>query len=159
MDDTTPTAAERTVLDEPEGERPLIVMGMLSSDGNYGLRMSQRRTWLSHPRFLHRFLLDRETPELLEEQKLHRDLVFLNATFSGAMKGFGEKLLLWLRYAHREFPHVPLIAKVDDDVYVCPDEMEEQLNKANHPRCYAGFHHAAGLWKKDNIVNETRRFN
>ena len=135
---------------KPRTFEKLLVVGLLSADFNYGLRMAQRETWLKGvPYAEHRFLLDNATPELLEEQKLHNDIVFLNATFTGARKGLGEKLFNWFRYAVAAFPHIPLIAKGDDDVFVCEGRMLEVLKRVNHPRCYAGWSHAAKEWKKD----------
>jgi len=48
-------------------------------------------------------------------------------------KGFGEKLLIWLRYAYSNYPNADLYGKADDDVYVCPS-MYDTLVENNEPR-------------------------
>ena len=143
--------ADVPIISYPEKkERKLLVVGLLSADFNYGLRMAQRKTWLTRVPFVEfRFLLDNPTAELLEEQNLHHDIVFLNATFTGAKSGLGEKLFNWYRYAVGMFPDIPLIAKADDDVYVCEEQMHQLLQRINHPRLYAGWSHSAKEWKKD----------
>ena len=103
--------------------------------------MTLRNTWLKGGRFIYRFLLDNESPQLLQEQKLHDDIVFLNATFHGAAKGFGEKMLFWLRYAYAHFPNAQLIAKLDDDVFVCEEQMLNKLTEVYDPRLYFGYFH------------------
>ena len=68
-------------------------------------------------------MLDKETPELLQENQTFGDIVFLNSSFSGYATGYGEKLDLWLKYAWVHFPDMILYGKADDDVYVCSNKM------------------------------------
>ena len=50
-------------------------------------------------------------------------------------KGFGEKLLIWLRSAYTNFPNADLYGKADDDVYVCPSMYDALVEKTvNQPR-------------------------
>ena len=102
--------------------------------------MAQRLTWLKEAPFTYRFLLDKPTPSLVAENNLHQDIVFLNATFSGAEKGLGEKMLIWLKYAHKNFPDAKLLGKADDDVYVC-DWTISHIQENYHPRLYYGYSH------------------
>ena len=86
-----PKSVEESV--KPSGK--LVILGILSAEKNYDLRMAQRETWLGRvPYAEYRFLLDRETPELLQEQRLHKDIVFLNSTFTGPKKDWYRKLSL-----------------------------------------------------------------
>ena len=119
--------------------------------------MTLRNTWLKSGRFNYRFLLDKETPALQEEQKLHHDIVFLQSTFHGRAKGFGEKLLIWLRYAHKHFPNAKLIAKLDDDVFVCEEKMFDKLSEMCDERLYFGFFHNEGDWRKYGVIDEFHR--
>ena len=119
--------------------------------------MTLRNTWLKGGRFIYRFLLDNESPQLLEEQKLHDDIIFLNATFRGAARGFGEKMLFWLRYAYQHFPNALLIAKLDDDVFVCEEKMLKKLINVYHPRLYFGIFHNVGDWQLTGVVGEFNR--
>ena len=120
---------------------PICDIANFSKDDHYCTRKVIRETWLKSSGFPYRFLLDNETPQLLEEQKLYGDLFFMNATYSGYAQGFCEKLFLWFQYAYQTFSDVKLIAKIDDDVFVCVDKVTEYLTKIYDPRLYFGYMH------------------
>ena len=116
--------------------------------------MAQRLTWLKDAPFEYRFLLDYPTSSLLAESDLHQDILFLNATFTGIRKppsliakGIGEKMFIWLKYAHKHFPDAKIIGKADDDVYVCESTMG-YLRETYHPRLYFGYSHVYGYVQK-----------
>ena len=88
-----------------------IVVGILSADFNLKLRNAARETWLSYGLFRYKFLLDNETPELLEEQEKYGDILFIESKYSGKAYRFGEKLYRWLKYAVEHFSDAELIVK------------------------------------------------
>ena len=83
----------------PVVNRSLIVIGIISADHKINQRNAQRSTWLSKGFFQYRFLLDRETPELRDENKRYGDIYFLNATHSGYATAYGEKIHLWAGFS------------------------------------------------------------
>ena len=87
------------------------MLGILTVESHFAFRQASRQTFLSTNKFGYRFLLDRETPELLLEQETFGDLVFLNSSYTGYAIAFGEKLLLWLKYAKKHFPNYVLYGK------------------------------------------------
>ena len=68
---------------------------------------------------VHKFLLDTRTAELEAEHEQHNDIHFLNSHYSGRAVRFGEKLYLWLKYAHATYPNASYFGRVDDDTYAC----------------------------------------
>ena len=99
------------VFDEAIKHDKLLIIGILSVEQNFEHRVAQRETFLSEKKFAYRFLFDHETPGLLAENVTFGDVVFLNSSFSGRAVAFGEKLLLWLKYAKAHFPDYALYGK------------------------------------------------
>ena len=66
---------------------------------------------MSYGLFRYKFLLDNETPELLEEQAKYGDILFIESKYSGKAYRFGEKLYRWLKYAVEHFSDAELIVK------------------------------------------------
>ena len=107
------------------------IVGVLTVPDALELRNKARTTWMAHekknknnnddnPRIQVFFLLDTETPDMLQEQDTYGDLIFLNASYTGRAVRFGEKLSKWFQYAHQAFPKAAWVAKMDDDVAFCP---------------------------------------
>lgn len=116
------------------------VVGILSVPANRALRDAQRTTWLTDPdnHIIHRFLFDAPTPDTLEEQAQHKDVYFLNSKYRGKANRFGEKLYLWLKYAHSAFPRAAYYGKVDDDTYVCGGAAFDMLRRTASSTMYLG---------------------
>ena len=129
----------------------MLIIGIVSADRKVSQRNAQRETWLSSGLFPYRFLLDRKTPELELENEKFGDIVFLNATHSGYAVAYGEKLDIWFKYAMEHFPNRTLYGKVDDDVFVCAEEMYKTLVRIAHSRLYYGFLHTEWLSWKDQV--------
>ena len=53
---------------------------------------------------------------------------------------FGEKLALWFAHAVAAWPRARWIAKIDDDVYACP-ELFGSVDRAAAPTTYGGWWH------------------
>ena len=123
--------------------RKVMVIGILSADENVCRREAQRRMFISKAKAYQPldikvfFLLDGSTDELEEENKVNRDIVFLNSTFHGH-GGFAGKLHKWLRYALQNFPNAVLIGRMDDDVFTCVPQIFDRLNKLKHDLLYYG---------------------
>lgn len=142
------------------------MLGILTVESHLSLRKASRDTFLSKRKFGHRFLFDRETPALLREQEMFGDLVFLNTSYTGKEIAFGEKLLLWLKYAKKHFPnytlygksylksylkldpdpHPPvsstaILGKADDDVFICAEEFMVNLERVATRRLHYGWWH------------------
>ena len=85
------------------------------------------------------FVLDIETPELLAEQEVHSDIVFLNSTVHGYNRWFGVKLYLWLKYVMKNFPNVSMLGRMDDDAFVCAPQIFDRLNNVKNDMLYYGY--------------------
>ena len=105
------------------------IVGVLTVPGALELRNKARTTWMAHekennidkhPRIQAFFLLDTETPDMIQEQETYGDLIFLKTSYTGRAVRFGEKLSKWFQYAHQAFPKAAWVAKMDDDVAFCP---------------------------------------
>ena len=129
----------------------MLIIGIVSADHKEYQRNAQRETWLSSGLFPYRFLLDRETPELKLENEKYGDIVFLNSTHSGYAVAYGEKLDIWFKYAMKHFPNRTLYGKVDDDVFVCAEEMYRTILQIAHSRLYYGWLHIEFLSWADQI--------
>ena len=132
-------------------DKPLIVMGILTSGVKRDLRDAQRNTWLNtamqsdNPfRVKYMFLIDRPTNETIEENKIYKDILYLNATFSGRAKGFGEKLYKWWKYVHENYPDALLAARVDDDAFLCVPQVFHRLYELRSSKLYYGWAHGSG---------------
>tara|TARA_B110000444_G_scaffold240900_1_gene256722 strand:+ start:10077 stop:12563 length:2487 start_codon:yes stop_codon:yes gene_type:complete len=129
---------------------PFGVIGILSAQGNTRLRETSRSTWINsiQGNIIIKFLLDRPSPETIYEESKYGDIIFLNSSTSGRAQKFGEKLARWLKYAHRQWPSVDFIAKMDDDVFLCPGIVPYLQSKVD-PKVYMGWKHspaASALW-------------
>ena len=119
----------------------LLMLGIQSveSEHNFALRQAARDTFLSENKIGYRFIFDKETPGLLEEQRLFGDLAFINSAYAGYAKAFGEKELQWLKYCKKHFPNYTLYGKADDDVFICAKEFSAHLQRIATRRLYYGF--------------------
>jgi hypothetical protein len=119
------------------------VVGVLSSEANRSFRDAQRRTWMSEnvTNIRIKFLLDRPSNVTAEEAALHGDVLFLNSSFSGRAVRFGEKMDKWLRLSHVLFPDASFVAKMDDDVYLCPASIWKLVWMNWSPLLYLGWAH------------------
>lgn len=99
------------------------VVGILSAAHNQCYRMAQRLTFIPNTAETYHvkvyFLIDRPHPSLQREQELYRDILYLNATYSGRAVRFGEKLALWFQLARKLHPDAAFVAKMDDDCVLC----------------------------------------
>ena len=110
-----------------------IAIGILTIEKNFDFRQAQRNSWLrDNPTIAYKFLLDKPTKKLELENSRFQDLFYLNATFSGKARGFGEKMYIWFKYAHQRYPDVELIAKADDDVFLCGQKMQLLVKFRRH---------------------------
>ena len=79
--------------------RHTIVIGILTIEEHFDFRQAQRNSWLrDNPTIAYKFLLDKPTEKLELENSRFQDLFYLNATFSGKARGFGEKIYIWFKY-------------------------------------------------------------
>ena len=138
------------------------VVGILSVDTNHLLRQAQRDAWIDALRERPSpargvevfFLLDRRaspTSPTSREDARHRDLIFLNASYTGRANHFGEKLILWLRLARSRFPGAAWYGKMDDDVYVCPRAWDAAVWPRVSPLMYLGWFHKGGSRRADEL--------
>lgn len=140
----------------------LGVFGILSAQSNKRLRDTSRSTWINSVphNIVVRFLLDELNQETIHESSKYGDIVFLNTSTSGRAKKFGEKMALWLKYANTRWPSAIFIAKMDDDVFVCPGLIPYLMSNVE-PTVYMGWKHspnANALWNgrvtRDERVDE-----
>ena len=125
--------------------KELLIIGILSRSDKNCLRDAHRQTLIaqskSHKKLDIRiyFVLDEETPELLAEQNIHRDIVFLNTSIHGWNRYFGTKLFMWMKYVVDNFPDVDLIGRMDDDVFACAPQIFDRLYHVRHDMLYYGY--------------------
>ena len=159
--------AIQTMLDEAKNENndlldksvyPSLVLGILTIESNFELRQAQRNTWLkNNNKLIHKFLLDKPTDKLIKENSQFHDIFFLNSSFTGNAHGFGEKLDIWFKYAHKNYPNIELIGKADDDVFLCNPQMFNRLEQISAKRLYYGFYHNEEKDKKANTIAKMNR--
>ncbi|KAL3861620.1 hypothetical protein ACJMK2_007645 [Sinanodonta woodiana] len=134
-------------LKEGSHRDPKLIIGILSATGNWKLRDAQRQTWISEMKqdlplsVEYKFVLDRPTQETIDELDKKGDMVFLNLSSSGYAIKFGEKLYSWFKYVAEHYPETTIVAKMDDDVFLCTKEMIERLNELKHKKLYYGWQH------------------
>ena len=124
-------------------ENVSIVLGILSAEANADLRGALRETWiplLPNSVRVH-FLLDKNTPSNSAENRTYGDIVVLDAKFSGPKNHLGEKLYLWFNKALAMYPKSTAIGKVDDDTYLCPTKLLDEINRHLSRTMYYGFLH------------------
>ena len=126
-----------------ENSEKILMIGILTVEKNCYRRQVLRSTILNNTLFSYKFLFDRATPKIIEEQKIYNDIVILNTKFTGRANRFGEKLYKWYKYAADHFFEYKLIAKSDDDVFICPEslmnDLLEESNRINWPNLYYGW--------------------
>lgn len=137
---------------------PFGIIGILSAQGNTHLRETSRLTWIKSIQgdILIKFLLDRPSPDTIHEESKYGDIIFLNSSTFGRARKFGEKLAFWLKYAYQQWPSVVFVAKMDDDVFLCPG-IVSYLRLKVHPKVYMGWKHsqtASALWEGQITRNE-----
>ena len=105
-----------------------LALGVLSHTKNTELRHAIRETWMTEvpPSTKVVFLLNREEQGVVAEQAEHGDIVVLNSSYSGRGVGFREKIYTWLKIGLQMFPRAKLIGKVDDDIFLCPQQMAKR---------------------------------
>ena len=126
-----------------------IVIGILTHESHYFQRDVLRKTYLTNLLEIHdsktvdyKFLLDRESPNLIEENKVNKDIFFLNATWTGRGLSYGEKVLIWWSFVTENYPNVKLIGKMDDDVFICVESLITRLQELSaHSNLYFGWAH------------------
>ncbi|XP_072050015.1 uncharacterized protein [Amphiura filiformis] len=126
--------------------RPLLVLGILSAHSEY--RNAQRSTWLStiHVlqdklpfRVIYKFLIDQPTNDTIVENDKYNDILVLNTTYHGYAVKFGYKIYLWLKYVYENYPDTLLVAKLDDDVFLCVPQLLKRLNELKSTKLYYGW--------------------
>ena len=128
-----------------EDKKGTFVIGILSSADNVCLRESQRKLFLPRAKAYKRldikvfFLLDERSPALNLEQKINRDIVFLNTSLHGWGRGFARKLHIWLNYVIANFPDAVLIGRMDDDVFACTPQIFDRIYYVKHKLLYYGY--------------------
>ncbi|XP_060071688.1 uncharacterized protein LOC132551553 [Ylistrum balloti] len=141
-------SAELSNLDK----RPLFVLGIFSADLHIEYRNALRSTWLSTVNLLqdtlpfrikYKFLLDNQTEDAMLENSKYNDILFLNVTVKGRAVRFGEKLYVWYKYVHEKYPSVTLIAKLDDDTFLCVPQIFKRLDELKSQTLYYGWTHFA----------------
>ncbi|KAK3581372.1 hypothetical protein CHS0354_016218 [Potamilus streckersoni] len=136
---------------------PKFVIGIMSANGNRELRDAQRQTWISSLRqdlpldVEYKFVLDRPTQETQAELDRERDIVYLNLSYSGYAVKFGEKLYSWFKYVAEHNHEATIVAKMDDDVFLCTKQMITRLNELKHTRLYYGWQHQQGIVRIDEM--------
>ncbi|XP_072023850.1 uncharacterized protein [Amphiura filiformis] len=130
--------------------RPLLVLGILSADLNSDFRNASRSTWLSTVsilqdtlpfRIIYKFLLDQPTNDTIVENDKYNDILFLNDTHQGRAVKFGYKLYVWYKYIYETYPEALLVAKLDDDVFLCVPQLLKRLNELKSTKLYYGLAH------------------
>ena len=119
---------------------PIIILGIQSANRKFEYRQAIRKTYSKSNAISYIFLMDSSTTELEMEQSIHGDIHFLDVRCSTNdlicsefgrhcnNRCNGEKFYHWLSYADRSYPRtVPFIAKIDDDIYICPSALEKFL--------------------------------
>lgn len=117
------------------------ILGVLSHTQNRDLRDAIRKTWASISPFKVNFLLDMETPQLIEENVINNDIIFINSSFSGRAVKFGDKLIRWYQYVFRTYPNIKWVGKCDDDVVVNTEKMNDITIRNYSPLLYMGWKH------------------
>ncbi|XP_021340537.1 uncharacterized protein LOC110441659 [Mizuhopecten yessoensis] len=133
--------------------RPRLILGILTPATNMNYRNAQRSTWLSTMqrsqselpfKITYKFLIDQPTKETIVENNNYNDIVFLNVTSHGRATKFGEKLYVWFKYIHEQYPDALLGAKLDDDVFLCVLQIFKRLDQLKSSKLYYGWTHGAG---------------
>lgn len=124
----------------PEPSIPKMIMGILTVPDNCDQRNNLRDSFLKYSLFDYRFLVDNANPAILAENATFGDIVELGAHWKGRANRFGEKLYLWYQYAYHNFPEYNIIGKMDDDVFICSEQLMSELQKAYDPYLYSKVH-------------------
>ncbi|KAL3862580.1 hypothetical protein ACJMK2_008537 [Sinanodonta woodiana] len=161
-DDLTRTSPKFDILDVPfnhsyslgtgspndsHSSKSKFIIGILSQDSQIELREALRQTWIPLLKkdlpltVEYTFVLDNPTPATLSELRTKQDIVFLNSSYSGYAVRFGEKMYKWFRYVTEHYPDATLVAKMDDDVFLCVSKMLQRLSNLKHRRLYYGWQH------------------
>ena len=123
----------------------LLVIGVLSRTGNTCFRDALRMTLIRKAKAYNAmevkvfFLLDKQTPELIAEQNVHGDIVFMNTIVKGWKLWLGVIFYYWLKYVMDRFPDVSMLGRMDDDVFLCTPQIFERLQKVKHDMLYYGY--------------------
>ena len=132
--------------DEVQNETSnVVVIGILSKSINVCLREAQRKILIPKARAYTPlvikvfFLLDDPTPELEEENRINQDIVFLNKTSYGVPLKLAALIHIWLTYVLKNIPGVILIARMDDDAFLCVPQIFDRLNEVKHELLYYGY--------------------
>ena len=132
-------------IDRASQKKEKLIIGILSHSDHTCVRDAYRKTLVPQAKSHKKmdiwiyFVLDEETPELLAEQSVHGDIVFLNTTIHGWNRYFGVKLHMWIKYVVDNFPDVDLIGRIDDDVFACAPQIFDRLYNVRHDLLYYGY--------------------
>ena len=88
----------------------------------------------------------------MEEQEKYKDIIFLNSTHVGRANKFGEKLYLWFQAVNQLHPEAEFVGKVDDDTYVCSDELWPYLWNTITNKSYIGYQHTKPSMRMDELL-------
>ena len=127
------------------GSKPLIVLGILTRAENICNRNALRNTLVKRAKLYQEldikvfFVMDHPTSELIEEQNVNRDIVFLKTNIHGWNKHFALKIYWWIMYVLTRYPDVHVIGRMDDDVFVCTPQIFDRLNYVKHDLLYYGY--------------------
>ena len=140
--------------------RDMLVIGILSRPDNNCIRDAHRKTFISKAKAYKKldvrvfFVLDEETPDLSEEQRIHQDIVFLNSTVRGYNRWFGVKLYVWLKYVMTHFPNVSMLGRMDDDAFLCTPQIFDRLYTVKHDMLYYGYPTAWSICPTQDCVDD-----
>ena len=128
--------------------KPLLVLGILSGDGHLLRREIQRETVLQHIRQFsqdipydvkYKFIMDKETEQTALENKLHSDIIYVNASTHGWGQHFGYKVQFWFKYVFEKYPNVSVAVRMDDDAFMCVPQMLTRIYILDTPTLYYGW--------------------
>ena len=117
---------------------PDIVIGALSWEGTATLRQAVRDTWArtrvhdNHEILVWFLMTVPQTADLIEEAKIHNDMVFFD--FSGGYRfSLSPRSQLFFTVALDRFPNARWFMKTDDDSFFLIDLLYEHLRKMKDP--------------------------
>ena len=153
-------ATESLGVQQEYKNRDMLVIGILSHPNNTCIRDAQRKTFISKAKAYKRldvrvfFVVDEATPDLSEEQRIHKDMVFLNSTVHGHNRGFGVKLYVWLKYVMTKFPNVSMLGRMDDDAFLCTPQIFDRLYGVKHNMLYYGYPTALSICPTRDCIDD-----
>ena len=124
-----------------------FLLGILTIPVHSTLRNLSRNSWIQGlpKNVCYTFLYDNEE-SINEGEK--QDGISLNSKYRGRLVRRGEKIFKFYSYVNKneKFNNVKYIAKMDDDVVLCPELFQFLKNKSINTRSYAGM-----FWNLDKV--------